>query len=256
MIKPQEFKSMNDFYDYIEKTPLNDVFRWVELSSVNGGYSFTHTNSFEESVNLFKNGWDQMAKKMEQKLKIALKDISPKTTKRSNYDVTGFQASVPRYLQGIPTNMINKKTVVQKQKVITLNKDISYPGYTSTEEILEYSMNALMIIHKLESQGYRVNLNIILGSKNENENAFIKIRIKSANERLNISKLAFPLVNPSMLRRLLFRYIEVNPEITKNSWKHGYGLPYAEMELQQQKETLLPRVIRNADIDKIIKKII
>src|SRR5699024_11437952 len=66
-----------------------------------------------------------------------------------------------------------------------------------------------------------------------------------SNEKLNISKLAFPLVNPSMLRRLFFRFIEVYPNVT-NSFVCGYGRPADSDEIRKifKNEYLLPNFIR------------
>jgi hypothetical protein len=165
-----------------------------------------------------------MAKRIETKLNLIANEVQPKTTQRSKYDVVGFQASVPRYLQGIPTNMINKKPVVQKQKVITIVKHVSYLGDVSQEEIVENSIKALQIVKKVEAQGYRVNLDVVRPTEKDGEILFTRVRIKSANERMNISKVAFPLVHPSMLRRLFFRFTEVVPDITAKGWVYSYGV--------------------------------
>ena len=167
------------------------------------------------------------------------------------FDVVGFQASVPRYLQGIPTNMVNKKLVPIKQKVITLNKDISYNSMTSTQDIIDASIQTLQLIKKIEAQGIRVNLNLILGVKANGNTEVVKIRLKSANERLNISKLAFPLVHPSMLRRLFFRYIEVAPTVTKGfKWGYGHPLDGSQLKAYCKDEYVLPRLF-DGDITQI-----
>ena len=51
-----EYKSIAEFYDYLCTTPFNDVFRWSKHSSVDGSESFTKTKSFDEAVDLMKNG--------------------------------------------------------------------------------------------------------------------------------------------------------------------------------------------------------
>ena len=53
-----EFESLKEFYDYICNTPLNETFRWGELSSTrtNKG-NWYGTNTFNEATDLFKNGW-------------------------------------------------------------------------------------------------------------------------------------------------------------------------------------------------------
>lgn len=250
-----EFDSLKEFYDYICETPFNEAFRWAGHSSVTGSKSWTKTESFEEAIELFKHGWSDMAGKLVQKLKIIESKTEPMMKPRSKLDVCGYQAIVPLYLQGVPNNMVNKKMVPVKQKVITLNKSIDYSGGVSADSIVEESIKAMQIIKKLEAQGYRCNLNIVLGSS-EGHGAYrkqflLKIRIKSANEKLNVSKLAFPLVHPSMLRRLFFRFMEVYPKITKE-FVHGYGMPATSHELRKvfKGEYLLPNFIKK-DVSKI-----
>lgn len=246
----ETFTSLNELYTYLCETPFNAAFRWSKHSSVEGDKYFTHTDNFEEATELFKHGWDDMSGKLETKLKVMEKQMEQTTKARSTYDVAGFQCSVPRYLQGLPTSMINSKRVPAKQKVITLNKDISYHAGITTEEIIDSSLKSLMVVKKLEQQGYRVNLNIIWGVKEYKTNFTVKIRIKSAGERLNTSKVAFPLCHPSMLRRLLFRYEEVCPEITPE-FVGGYGSPKASNELMIKDEYLLPRIVDN--VEKVIE---
>ena len=94
-----------------------------------------------------------------------------------------------------------------------------------------FFIKTLQIINKLESQGYRCNLNVFwcISEKSLRYSLnckiiAVKIKVKSSSEKLNISKLAFPLVHPSMLRRLLFRFIEVYPNVTKGFFG-CYGYP-------------------------------
>ena len=243
-----EFDSLNEFYKYICDTPFNEAFRWEKHSSVTGDASWTKTESFEEAVQLFKNGWSDMASKLVQRLKIIESKQQPMMKPRNKLDVCGYQAIVPLYIQGVPNNMMNKKMVPVKQKVITVNKSIDYNGGTSSDKIVEESIKAMQIVKKLEAQGFRCNLNIVLGSSagsGKNERRFLmKVRIKSANEKLNVSKLAFPLVHPSMLRRLFFRFIEVYPNVT-SSFVYGYGHPASSYELRNvfKGEYLLPNFI-------------
>lgn len=239
----REFDSLNEFESYITNTPLNETFRWQKLSSTDGSYGFTQTNSYEEATKLFKDGWSSMAQDITKKLKVIQNQVVDAHVQKVLYDVVGFQASVPRYLQGIPTSMVNKKLVPVKQRVITLDKDISYNCGITTAQIIEASVQTLQLIKKIEAQGIRVNLNLVWGVTAGDTKEVAKIRLKSANERLNISKLAFPLVHPSMLRRLCFRYLEVAPTVTK-SYTWGYGAPMDGSQLKTycKDEYVLPRL--------------
>ena len=247
----REFSSLNDFETYITNTPLNDTFRWTKLASVSGSEEFTGTHSYEQAVEMFKNGWQSKAEELTKKLKVIQNQVIDAQVQKVLFDVVGFQASVPRYLQGIPTNMVNKKLVPIKQKIVTINKDISYNCGITTEQIVEASIQTLQLVKKIEAQGIRVNLNLIWGVKASGSNEIVKIRLKSANERVNISKLAFPLVHPSMLRRLCFRYLEVAPTIT-HGYLYGYGSPLDGSQLKTycKDEYVLPRLF-NGDLSKL-----
>ena len=248
MIKKAEiiqYDSLKEFYDYLCVTPFNDAFRWNDHSSVSGTKRFTETESFEEAVELFKNGWSDMTTKLVQKLKVIENETQPKMKPKTTLGVCGYQAVVPLYLQGVPNNMVNKKMIPVKQKVVTINKSIDYNCGVTTNQIIQESIKALQIVKKLESQGLRVNLNIVLGTSKGGKQLAVKVRIKSANEKLNISKLAFPLVHPSMLRRLFFRFIEVYPNVT-SAYVSNYGQPATPQELRTwfKGEYLLPNFIR------------
>lgn len=239
-----EFNSIHDLYNYITETPLNKAFQWAHLQSSSGSESFTKTSSFEQASDLLRNGWKDGSEKLTKALKVEESKMEPIMRPRQTYDVQGYQASVPRYLQGIPTSMVTKKNVPIKQKVITVSKSIDYNGGVSANQIQEESIKAFMIIKKLESQGYRVNLNLTMGTS-ESFGFLIKIRVKNANEKLNISKMAFPIMHPSMLRRIMFRFIEVYPKITKE-FVHGYGMPMRIDEIIKNKdkdEVIIPSII-------------
>ena len=248
-----EYNSLNEFYEYIVRTPFNKAFCWAKHYSTDNTFSFTKTKDFDEATDLFKHGWSDMASKLVQKIKV-IEDKTETLTKPKNVlGVSGYQAIVPLYLQDVPNNMVTKKMMPIKQKVITLNKSVDYASGTSSDQIESESIKAMQIIKKLEVQGYRCNLNIVLGTfDSDSQKKFVvKVRIKSANEKLNVSKLAFPLVHPSMLRRLFFRFIEVYPSITKD-FVENYGTPAKSSELRSifKDEYLLPNFIKK-DVNKI-----
>ena len=95
----REFDSLNNFYEYITTTPLNNTFCWKKggLSSTAGSKGFTGTESFEEAVSLFKNGWDDMAKKLTKKLKVTQNQTMCSEVQKTVYDIFCFQCSFPSY---------------------------------------------------------------------------------------------------------------------------------------------------------------
>ena len=224
-----EFDNIADLIKYVTTTPLNKVYAGMadsKLTSNFGGKAgkeFTGTNSFDEAIAMLKNGWDDMAKTIEGKLALVTSKQVTKTSPRPTYSMAGYQACVPRYLQGVPESMIYSKRVPVKQKVITINKQSNYRSDISIEKIIDESIKALTIVTHLEAQGYRVNLNAVTCSDGSDGYTHItKTCIKKASERISVSKMAFPLCNPSFQRRIVFRHIEVCPT-TSHSFRWGYG---------------------------------
>lgn len=247
------FNSLEEFYRYIKETPFNGTFENSILSSEDNDERWCGTKSFEEACDLFKNGWTEMTEKLNNKLNVK-GNFEQSMCYKDVVSVQGYHPVVPLYLMGVPNNMITKKMVPMKQKVVNINKCLNYSSKIKTETIIDESIKAFRIIQKLERQNYRVNLNLIIGVADkyeEREKYFIKIRLKSSNEKLNISKLSFPLVHPSMLRRLYLRFVEVHPGIGIG-FKYGYGVPIEPNEMRKvyPNDILLPQFIAK-NIEKI-----
>jgi hypothetical protein len=257
--KKQYFNNLGEFMNYINTREENYVFRNKNLLSINGSEHFTGTESYEEACNLLKYGWDYMAKRLEKELRNLRKVMITKKIFRMQHDMVGGYVNVSRYLQGIPNNMINQKMIVKKQPVVTLYKNIGYLANVKTEEIIEESIKALQIIQMIEASGMRVNLNLLFHAVSSNcqEKIMVIIKLKSANERLNISKLAFPLVHPSMLRRIIFKWMETTDVVTDYTFRVGYGKTVVTWETQKElkkDEILLPSFI--PDVDSFVKGLI
>lgn len=244
-----EFDSLHDFKNYIMNTPINDAFKDERLSSNRCDSYFSKTNSFEEAMNLFTDGWTSMSTEINNKLSVGHGAMVNERAMQRVLSVQGFQPVVPLYLSGVPQNMVSTRFKVMKKKVITIDKDVCYSAGVTSDEIVKESVKALAVVKKLESQNYRVNLNIVFCPESYG-NSFC-FKIKSSNERLNVGKMSFPLVHPSMLRRLLFRLEEVHPTITRE-FVGGYGRPMSQSDVVKcfKDDFVLPRFI-DVDINNI-----
>ena len=260
IVTTYEYKSISDVIDFIESNEQKE--RFIEersgYGSIDGSYEFTQTHDFEEAYDLLKQGWEEGTKRLKDKLETKVKSVS--TKQKTMYDVAGFQCSVPRYLQGVPTNMINKKTVSQKNKVITINKNISYGAFVSADQIPGECAKVLELINNLESNGCRVNLNIIVGTTVANEyhnyEDYVKICVKQASQRLNLKQVAFPVMHPSMLRRIFFALMERYEE--GYNFANRYGRPLDSIkdfpkEIFKTNEYYLPRFTEEEKITDIEK---
>lgn len=221
------FKSLTHLMNYISNTPLNvnNQNNQYDLASSRKASirdSFYLTQNYEEALELLSGGYDYGVEQLKAKLE-CMSSMDNNFDRKIIQDVVGFQPIVSNYLMGIPQNMFNQKLVMKKQKVITINKCIDYMAIVPADKILEYSARTLRIIQELERKGYAINLNILDGYSCENGKEIIKVRIKNSNERLNLAKLAFPLLHPSMLRRIMFRYVEVSDTTPMRTSRSGGG---------------------------------
>lgn len=248
-----EFKSINEFENFITKNPENKVFKDCRyLASKDKKYrtvDFTNTESFDEAVDLLHNGWTDKAKELTKKLKAVERDMAPIMKQQRCVSVAGYQPIVPLFLAGQPVNMIGTRMQPVKRKVVTLVKSISYNGLVDTDEWTEQGLKALAIVKKLEANGLRVNVDIVRGGydSDTNSNGIVcRVRVKNANERLNVSKLAFTMCHPSMQRRLMFRFTEVYDKVS-SGYVSTYGRTFKKADLEKvldrKREYLLPSFI-------------
>ena len=239
-----EFDSLQDFKNYITNTPVNNAFKGERLSSNKSDSYFSKTSSFDEAMNLFTDGWTSMSTEINNKLSVGHGAMINERAMQRVLSVQGFQPVVPLYLSGVPQNMVSTRFKPMKKKVVTIDKDVCYSAGVTSDEIVKESVKALAIVKKLESQNYRVNLNIVFCPESYGKSFCFKIKIKSSSERLNIGKMSFPLVHPSMLRRLLFRLEEVHPTITRD-FVGGYGRPMSQSDVVKcfKDDFVLPRFI-------------
>ena len=213
------------------------------------------SESYEAATELLVNGWDSAAKRMSQKVKMTNGANNTVRSSKPAYGVVGSQASVPRYLQGIPTNMVSRQTTYSKQKVVTITKGISYSSWWSSEAILNEAIKALEIIQSMENAGQRVRLNVMIATTQGANTAICKVCVKQPDQRMNISKMAFALAHPAMLRRFFFRWIETDPFITFDLGD-GYGTPAAlsiKEKAMSANEYYIPEEIK--DMDALIKEL-
>lgn len=248
-----DFQNITELVHFIETNEVYPNFK-NKISgpdSISGDKRFTETENFEEAKDLLLHGWEHGTKEI--KGRVEAKETGVNMKQKTVYDVAGYQCSVPRYLQGIPTNMINKKSVAQKNKVITINKACCYNAMTSAETIRTESVKVLQLVNRLEKQGYRVNLNVIFGSVKRNT-VVTKVRIKSSSQKLNIKQTAFPLVHPSMLRRIIFAVWERSKECSYGGFECGYGRvcdDYVLSKTLNKGEYLIPNILSETEIKDI-----
>lgn len=244
------FESISDLKHYIDTSNVRSIFRKSSEDRSWDYINFTGTKCYEEAEELLLHGWDYMAGKLTNALKTV--NTGVKQRNKNVYSVAGYQACVPRYLQGIPDSMIYNKRIPVKDKVITINKNCGYRAIVQTNEIQRESEKCLKTVMELENKGYRVTLNIIYVTNIGMKTNIVVINIKKPTQRLNIKQVAFPMVHPSMLRRIIFKLRERSEEF------EDYGKSMNDIELLHGVKELkgtyfLPNIVAEQEITNIEK---
>lgn len=199
------------------------------------GYGDGHYfNSFEEAVKNMEKGWKEGTADIIREVENSPLKMEMYTREKPKYDIVGGNASVPRYLQGIPTNMINRKNKPNKERIITFYKTMPYTWQYSTDELIKEASKSISVIKYYENKGYRVNLYSIKINECDTyyENFGVKVKIKDAAQPMSIKKMAFFIANPDFQRRIAWRLCELHPQIKRVLSGYGAGLEFTNDELR------------------------
>jgi len=218
----EEFNSLAEYVGIIDKRKPNNVFEDQRLSSHDNDYDFSMTNSYEEAtmlaLNGYKEGLDQMTS---TGIRITHMENKPKNMPSVN--VVGYAPHVPNAIAGYPTSMITTQQSEQKAKVITIVYCMSVMAATDANMVVVAGKKMLDVITTLETQGYRVGLNIMDTFTKSSEWAIKSVQVKHWRQPSNPLKISYALIHPSFFRRHGFRWLETTPELTDSDFPHGYG---------------------------------
>lgn len=233
------YNDTTSFLNELEKAKV--VGQWKkqgrECSQEEGGHrtEFTTTRSYKEAQDLFKYGDRANFEKLQA---AGLKDtngaqIGMKKQRQLYTAVTGHAAHVPNYIAGIPTAMIAQRQVKVRQKVVNIIYDCTTPCSTDADEIVEACVELLNYVSQVEAAGVRVNLYVstftdMKGDKKRADGFIVKV--KDSAQYIDLLKIAYPIVNPSFLRRHSFRWLETTPGVP---YSHNYGYHISEDRIKK-----------------------
>lgn len=211
----EKFESVTEFIHTINTRKVMESFKDAQ-SSQTKDYQFTGTKDYQEANDLFLYGDKNNANKLNEALrKIKAQGKGNETRNKLYNNPCGFMPIVPKVLAGDPNNMLAiKKESYRSTKVINIIYSMSCSGGVSADEILNNSAKLVEVICQLEKNGYRINLYTGDNARFKHlgtHTAFI-IKLKDSGKYLDPLKIAYPLVNPSFLRRHAFKWLETFPK--------------------------------------------
>ena len=208
-----KFNSVEELSSWINTTPQTKKGKEFSVSTEVSWQrtAFTGTGSFEEAQNLLKYGDKVNADKITAAIrKIKAQGKGNETRNKLYNSPCGFMPIVPKVLAGDPQNMLAiKKQRYNSTKVLNIAYNTTIGYQTSTEEIIETAAKVANVIASLEKNGYRVNLYAFSCGKGKRDTVYsLLVKIKDSGKYLDTLRIAYPLINPSFLRRHILAYLE------------------------------------------------
>lgn len=179
---------------------------------------FTGVRNFDEALDYLKSGYQPSVDRIKESIKSNVQG-QEKRVKFYN-DVVGFQPIVPLALQNVPNCMVNERMVKMKSKVINVYYDMACRCGTECEDLLKAGEKILVAIMELEAQGYRVNVSAVQGYTDSNSADIICVKIKNANQPLDLKRMSFPLTHVAFFRCIGFDWYS---RVPGGTYRDGYG---------------------------------
>ena len=194
-------------------------FRDVRYSDDYGGEgSWNGCASYDEALDLLKNGYIKQVEKIKQEITKTVHGQS-KRIKFDN-DIVGYAPIVPLAILGVPNSMINSTMKPIKAKVLDVYYDMTCSCGTDSKDIIYVGIEFLKTIASMEMQGYRIKLTAIQSYTNSSYATILKVNLKSANQPLDLKRVSFPTMHTAFFRVIGFDWYSKTPH---GVYLNGYG---------------------------------
>lgn len=180
--------------------------------------SWSGVRSYEEALELLRNGHQETVDTLKQKIKVNLG--AQKKRFQFQNQPQGFSPIVPLALKGVPNCMIDMKMVPMKSKVVDVYYDMTCSCSTDSEDIINAGRKILSAIMMMEAQGYRFNLYAVQTYSGSRDADMLVVKVKSATQPLDLKRISFPLCHTGFFRVVGFDWYSRFP---KGKYRGGYG---------------------------------
>lgn len=204
------------------------------------GAGFSGAESFGEALDLA-CGWPEGAEEIlryQTEIMSGIADMIAKPTYFISDDPSG-SFDVQAFMSGEPEYWINEKASGdpsrRKGQIVSMLFSSSCAGSVQHDTIVRRGAVALSIADALERAGYAVAIDIedissTTYGKVGNGSVAVHIAAKRSDEVLDIARMAFPMIHPAFLRRLMFKAVELAPQYDLDvsdlpDSSYGYPVP-------------------------------
>ena len=185
---------------------------------------FAGTPDFETAISLAKHGWPDGLARMNRNVQAVAALPSMSAAPSYSMDVAGAFPLPALAAAGDPACMFDFAPVSDRVRpIVRLMVNATVSAMYDTDEIFNYGSGLVGIIDALESGGYRVELTTATSAARDKEKCLFTVRVKEAQDSVDLDRLAFCLAHPAFFRRIMFGVMERN--LSESVWGATYGRP-------------------------------
>lgn len=196
---------------------------WDNMQEIHLNKNWHYVSSYSEALGYMRDGYQANVDKIKKSMKIEKSGYIEKRFAFYN-NIHGFAPVVPLAMMGVPNNMIDAKMKPIKAKVLSVYYDMTDSAMVEPEDILHAGEKFLGILMKLERAGYRFNLYGVQSYSgdcgSERGADILCVKVKSANQPLDLKRTSFPLMHPAFFRVIGFDWYS---KFEKATYRSGYG---------------------------------
>lgn len=234
----EHFDSLDEMTEAIKSRKLKPFYSNYDYNDLS--YKFHGVETAKEAYELAKYGYDKPVKSLKEIL-----DVRTKLTSKIAFEasVVGFAPIVPNAILGLPMAMISSRRAPIKSKIINIVYDGSVSCGVKTVQIEKAGAEMMSIIQKLESEGYRINLSVSTNTlakggwiqkkdryKSENQTGYasFSVKVKDANQPLDVKRTAFAICHPAFVRFFYFEWVRKTEDCFIENEGKGTPLPLVD----------------------------
>ena len=210
------YRSANEVVSDCEKRQItNSSFQNIREED---NWEWRGVKSYDDALDLMRNGYQPTVEKLKDQLKISRQGNGKRISFVNN--IVGANPVVPLAMMGVPNCMIDMRMKPIKCKVIDVYYDMTMSCAVSPEEIIKNGQKLLGVILELERVGYRFNLYGIQTYSGEDDVDVLAVKVKSANQPIDLKRISFPLTHVGFFRVIGFDWYSKTPN---GKYRCGYG---------------------------------
>lgn len=246
----KRFDNVLDFARYLDNGTTQPAFIDNASSQQEGTEDWYGTTDYNTARDLFLYGDAKSAARVNAAgLNKTIENLQGRAPRTKQFtDIVGGAPCVPNFLVGRPDSMYNTRRPITTAPVFNVVYNCSVSGSVSRDTIDTTAAALLGAVLILENSGARVNLYVCdVTADNKNKIFGAVVRVKPADQKINLRKIAYCICNTAFERRQMFKFTEVTKGIPENV-KHSYGRPVYEIgkvNTELQNAGVRPDVVYN-----------